>query len=93
MNDKSIRVYEYLLQVVLIYVVVVTSLFNLTFEIGNVDLWKYLLLTFLGYFLPNPTVRHSKIGHRSPSVSLDHDPLTDHSTKPDFTNTVNATNQ
>lgn len=41
----------------LVYVVVIIALVNLSFGIGNGDLWKYLLLTFLGFFLPSPSIK------------------------------------
>lgn len=51
---------EYLLQVALIYVIVVASLINLSWAIGDPDLWKFLLLTFVGFFLPGPAIRRPK---------------------------------
>jgi len=44
-------------QVILIYVVVITSIVNLT--IGNSDskLWTALLTGHIGYLLPNPTLK------------------------------------
>lgn len=53
------KFYEYVLQVVLVYVVVIIALVNLSFGVGNADLWKYLLLTFVGFFLPSPTIKTS----------------------------------
>lgn len=47
---------EYFLQVGIVYIVVVASLVNLSLGIGSSELWKCLLLTFLGYFLPSPSL-------------------------------------
>lgn len=72
LNDDAFRFYEYVVQIVLITGVVIVSLVNLTFDFGNCDLWKYLLLTLLGYVLPNPSIRHRRISGRRPSDAMDH---------------------
>ena len=43
-------------QMILIYVVVAVSLFNLTREHGPDHLWVALLGSCLGYILPNPSI-------------------------------------
>ena len=43
-------------QMILIYVVVAVSLFNLTREHGPDNLWVALLGSCLGYVLPNPSI-------------------------------------
>ena len=47
----------FFVQVLLVYIVVITSIVNLT--IGNKDpkLWIALLSGHIGYLLPNPTLR------------------------------------
>ena len=44
-------------QVVIIYVVVCLCLYNLTTGRGDSNLWSALLSGFLGYLLPNPTIK------------------------------------
>lgn len=46
-------------QVIIIYTVVVTSIYNLTTTGGaeNDKLWTALLSSSLGYLLPNPTIK------------------------------------
>ena len=44
-------------QVVLIFIVVCTSLINLTFQWGNLNLWTVILTGSLGYIMPNPKLK------------------------------------
>ena len=44
-------------QVILIFIVVCTSLLNLTFQWGNLNLWTVILTGSLGYIMPNPKLR------------------------------------
>ena len=44
-------------QVSLIFIVVCVSLINLTFSIGNFQLWTLLLSSCLGYIMPNPKLK------------------------------------
>lgn len=44
-------------QVSIIFVVVCFSLINLTFEWGNNNLWTYLLISVIGYIMPNPKIK------------------------------------
>lgn len=44
-------------QVILIFIVVITSLINLTFQWGNLNLWTVILTGSLGYIMPNPKLR------------------------------------
>ena len=50
----------FLTQTVLLYIVVITSLVNLT--IGNEPhtLWTALLSSSIGYLLPNPSIKRDK---------------------------------
>jgi hypothetical protein len=40
--------------VLILYTVIVVSIYNLTVESENSTLWTALLSSFLGYLLPNP---------------------------------------
>ena len=44
-------------QVVIIFVVVCTSLLNLTLGYGNQNLWTVVLTSSLGYVMPNPKIK------------------------------------
>ena len=44
-------------QVVIIFVVVCTSLMNLTLGYGNQNLWTVVLTSSLGYVMPNPKIK------------------------------------
>ncbi len=59
-SRKRFPITVYLCQIVLIYVVVITSLANLSFEHGDIKLWITLLCSSLGYLLPNPKVKGEK---------------------------------
>ena len=45
-------------QVLIIFIVVCASLFNLTFEKGNQNLWTVILTGSLGYIMPNPKLKN-----------------------------------
>ena len=47
----------FLCQVVVLYTVILTSIYNLTTGHENSNLWTALLSSSLGYLLPNPTLR------------------------------------
>lgn len=44
----------FITQTVFLFVVVVTSLVNLTINNGNTNLWTMVLTSCLGYMMPNP---------------------------------------
>ncbi len=44
-------------QVIIIYIVVLTSIVNLTLGYGSSTLWVALLSGNIGYILPNPTLK------------------------------------
>jgi len=48
-------------QVALIFVVVCTSLINLTFGYGNQNLWTVVLTSSLGYVMPNPKIKIDEV--------------------------------
>jgi hypothetical protein len=47
----------FLCQVLILYTVIVVSIYNLTVESENSTLWTALLSSCLGYLLPNPTIK------------------------------------
>ena len=49
----------FLCQVVILYTVIVISIYNLTVGLGDSNLWTALLSSSLGYLLPNPTLRRN----------------------------------
>ena len=49
---------QYLSQVIIIYIVVITSIFNLSINTGKDNsVWTALLSSCLGYMLPNPSIK------------------------------------
>lgn len=44
-------------QVLIVYTVIVVSIYNLTKGGGNSNLWTSLLSSCLGYLLPNPSIK------------------------------------
>ena len=52
-------------QAFLIYVVVVTSLVNLTLKNGPINLWIALLGSCLGYLLPHPSIDPQQHQHHA----------------------------
>jgi len=51
----------FLCQVVVLYTVIVVSIYNLTKGNGDSNLWTALLSSCLGYLLPNPSLKRN--GH------------------------------
>lgn len=47
-------------QVLLLFIVVITSLVNLSLERGNTNLWTMILTSCLGYMLPSPSLKKAK---------------------------------
>ena len=43
--------------VIILYSVILTSIYNLTKENGDSNLWTALLSSSLGYLLPHPTIK------------------------------------
>ena len=50
---------EFILKFTIPFIIICTSLFNLTFNMGNKDLWILLLCTCMAYLMPSPEVRKS----------------------------------
>lgn len=48
-------------QVVILYTVIVVSIYNLTVGGENSNLWTALLSSCLGYLLPNPTIKPKNV--------------------------------
>ena len=49
----------FLCQIVILYTVIVISMYNLTVGHDDSNLWTALLSSSLGYLLPNPTLRRN----------------------------------
>ena len=48
-------------QIIILYIVIITCIVNLSIKNGDSNLWTALLSSSLGYILPNPTIKQSKI--------------------------------
>lgn len=44
-------------QIAILFVVIIASLVNLTFNYGNQNLWTVVLTSSLGYIMPNPKLK------------------------------------
>lgn len=55
LNKPDVLLFTF--QVILIFIVVCTSLLNLTFQWGNLNLWTVILTGSLGYIMPNPKLK------------------------------------
>lgn len=51
----------FLCQVLILYTVIVVSIYNLTVSSENSTLWTALLSSCLGYLLPNPTIKNKHV--------------------------------
>ncbi len=51
----------YLCQILVLYTVIVVSIYNLTVESDNATLWTALLSSCLGYILPSPTIEKKNV--------------------------------
>ena len=47
----------YFCQIILVLIIVIASIYNLTTERGDQQLWTALLSSCMGYLLPNPTIK------------------------------------
>ncbi len=47
-------------QIVILYTVILVSIYNLTKVDGNSNLWTALLSSCLGYLLPNPSMKRGE---------------------------------
>ena len=48
---------QYIAQIVVIYLVIITCITNLSLSNGDSNLWTALLSSCLGYMLPNPSIK------------------------------------
>lgn len=46
----------YLCQLTIVFIVVVSSIVNMTLDNGSTELWISLLSSSIGYILPNPSI-------------------------------------
>lgn len=51
----------YFCQVILVYIVVLTSTVNISLGIGDQNIWIILLSSTLGYLLPSPSIKNERI--------------------------------
>jgi len=51
----------FLCQVIILYTVIVVSIYNLTVGNANSNLWTALLSSCLGYLLPNPKIKQKHV--------------------------------
>ena len=56
-SEVSKSVIVFIAQIVIIYVIVITSIVNLSLEYGDAKLWIALLSSNIGYLLPNPKLK------------------------------------
>lgn len=47
----------YISQIVVIFLVVIASIYNLSTNVGDQQLWTALLSSSMGYLLPNPKIK------------------------------------
>ena len=50
---------EFLLKFSVPFLIIIASLINITFNMGNRELWILLLCTCMAYLMPSPEVRKS----------------------------------
>jgi hypothetical protein len=51
----------FLSQVVILYTIIIVSIYNLTVQSQNSTLWTALLSSCLGYLLPSPTIKSKHV--------------------------------
>ena len=52
----------YFSQIIIIYIVIITCLLNLSFDVGESNLWTALLGSCLGYIMPHPSMNKDNDG-------------------------------
>ncbi len=50
----------FIVQIIIVYIVVITSIVNLALGTNDAKLWMALLSSNIGYLLPNPTLKEKK---------------------------------
>ena len=58
----------FIVQVAIIFIVVCTSLKNLTLGYGNQNLWTVVLTSSLGYVMPNPKIKIDEVVREQKSI-------------------------
>ena len=48
-------------QVFIVYVVVISSIVNISLDIGDKQIWIILLSSALGYILPSPSLKNERV--------------------------------
>ena len=51
----------YFTQVIVLYILILTSLVNITLESTNLNLWCTLLASAIGYLLPSPQLKTKRV--------------------------------
>lgn len=51
----------YFCQMIVVYIIIITSIVNLSLKNGSSELWISLLSSAIGYILPNPSLKTEKI--------------------------------
>ena len=55
-------------QIIIIYIIIITSVINLSINNGDKTLWCTLLASALGYCLPAPSIRASKYPKKTVAI-------------------------
>lgn len=63
-------------QVLLLFIVVITSLVNLSIDRGNTNLWTMILTSCLGYMMPNPKLKSVATKDKSQDTTTSSTPET-----------------
>lgn len=56
----SKEVAVYFAQIIILYILIITSLCNLTFQNDNRELWVAIISSSTGYLLPQPSIKKKK---------------------------------
>ena len=51
----------YFCQMIVVYIIMITSIVNLSLQNGSTELWISLLSSVIGYVLPNPSMKPDKL--------------------------------
>ena len=57
LSNPSSNLILFVFQLIVILIVICVSIFNLTFNTGDQNLWIALLSSNIGYLLPNPKLK------------------------------------
>jgi len=56
----------FLFQMFIISIVVIMSIYNLTYDVGDTNMWTALLSSSIGYILPNPKIKFTDETKKQP---------------------------